>query len=38
MAITLLVGSIICVVLANISLKLRLDDLQKEVETLKVQK
>ena len=38
MVITLLVGSIICTVLANISLKLRLDDLQKEVETLKVQK
>ena len=38
MIITLLVGSIFCAVLANISLKLRLDDLQKEVEALKVQK
>lgn len=38
MVITLLIGSIICVLLASISLKLRLDDLQKEVEELKVQK
>ncbi len=38
MVITLLIGSIIFVALANISLKLRLDDLQKEVEELKVQK
>ncbi len=36
MVITLLIGSIICVLLANIILKLRLDDLQKEVEALKV--
>ncbi len=35
MVITLLVCSITCVVLANISLKLRLDDLQKEVKELK---
>lgn len=37
MTITLLVGSIFCALLANISLKLRIDDLKK-VDNLKGQK